>query len=91
MTEADFEQTAFGQGGFFTSGDRSGRTSDQKTSRRFYRRHDLRSRRQQEIAEAPPYEHSGTVELVLPDKPYMAVRMQTVETGHKSKANGEKK
>lgn len=36
-------------------------------------------------------EHSGTVELVLPDRPYMAVRMRTVETGHKSKAKGEKK
>ena len=53
MTEAVVEQEAFGQGGFFTSLGRPGRTGDQKTSRRFYHWNDLRSRRQHGIAKAP--------------------------------------
>ena len=46
-------QVPLRQRGVFTSRYRSGRTGDQKTSRRFYRWKDLRSRRQQLMAEAP--------------------------------------
>lgn len=45
MTDADFGQAAFGQRGVFTSGDREGRSGDQRNGRRFYRRHELRSSR----------------------------------------------
>ena len=59
MTEAVVEQEAFGQGGFFTSLGRPGRTGDQKTSRRFYHWNNLRSRRQHGIAEAPQVRADG--------------------------------
>ena len=46
-------QVPLRQRGFFTYSRREGRTGDQKTTRRFYRWNDLRSRRQQLMAETP--------------------------------------
>ncbi len=60
MTAGVLEQVALGQLGVFTSCGHAGRTDDQRNGRRFYRRHDLRSRREQGIAET-----SGTLSKTI--------------------------
>ena len=64
MTESglpEFEQAGFRQLGVFTSGRHAGRTGDWRNGHRFYRRHDLRSRYQQGIADAPSYDPDSAV------------------------------